>query len=87
MIHLDTRDAGFADAFTFLVDGRREAAADVEELEREAPRLGLGEDPGAEVEGLDVVLGVRALAAHVERRRVCCGSTVAADNLATPHSG
>ena len=29
MIHLDTRDAGFADAFTFLVDGRREAAADV----------------------------------------------------------
>ncbi|AOW23303.1 histidinol dehydrogenase [Sphingomonas melonis TY] len=29
MIHLDTRDAGFADAFTALVDGRREAAADV----------------------------------------------------------
>lgn len=29
MIRLDTRDAGFADAFTFLVDGRREAAADV----------------------------------------------------------
>lgn len=29
MIHLDTRDADFADAFTFLVDGRREAAADV----------------------------------------------------------
>jgi histidinol dehydrogenase len=29
VIHLDTRDAGFADAFTALVDGRREAAADV----------------------------------------------------------
>ncbi len=29
MIHLDTSDAGFADAFTALVDGRREAAADV----------------------------------------------------------
>lgn len=29
MIRLDTRDAGFADAFTALVDGRREAAADV----------------------------------------------------------
>ncbi len=29
MIHLDTRDAGFADAFTVLVEGRREAAADV----------------------------------------------------------
>lgn len=29
MIHLDTRDAGFADAFTALVEGRREAAADV----------------------------------------------------------
>ncbi len=29
MIHLDTSDAGFADAYTALVDGRREAAADV----------------------------------------------------------
>ncbi|WP_271299263.1 histidinol dehydrogenase [Sphingomonas sp. CV7422] len=29
MIRLDTRDAGFADAFTALVDGRREASADV----------------------------------------------------------
>jgi len=29
VIHLDTSDAGFADAFTALVDGRREAAADV----------------------------------------------------------
>jgi len=29
VIHLDTRDAGFADAFTALVDGRREAAAEV----------------------------------------------------------
>ncbi|NYD91535.1 histidinol dehydrogenase [Sphingomonas melonis] len=29
MIRLDTRDAGFADAFTALVEGRREASADV----------------------------------------------------------
>ncbi|MEH3159003.1 MAG: histidinol dehydrogenase [Sphingomonas taxi] len=29
MIRLDTRDAGFADAFTALVEGRRETAADV----------------------------------------------------------
>ncbi|GAA0660430.1 histidinol dehydrogenase [Sphingomonas insulae] len=29
MIRLDTRDAGFVDAFTALVDGRREASADV----------------------------------------------------------
>ena len=45
---------------------RREAAADVEQFEVVAPRLGLVEDAGAKVDRLDVVLGVRALAADVE---------------------
>ena len=50
-----------------VVVGRGESAADVEELELEAPALRLGEHAGAEVEGLDVVLRIRALAADVER--------------------
>ena len=51
-----------------VVVGRGESAADVEELEIEAPALRLGEHAGAEVEGLDVVLRIRALAADVERQ-------------------
>ena len=43
-----------------------EAAADVEQLELEAARPGLGEDAGCQVQGLAVVLHVRALAADVE---------------------
>ena len=49
------------------VVGRGKTAADIEQFEVEASRLRLGEDVGAEVDCLDVVLRVGALAADVER--------------------
>ena len=45
---------------------RGKAAADVEQLEIEAARLGLGEDAGGQVQSLAVVLYVGALATDVE---------------------
>ena len=49
------------------VVGRGKTTADIEQFEVEASRLCLGEDVGAEVNRLDVVLRVGALAANVER--------------------
>ena len=45
---------------------RRKSAADVEELELVAARFRLSEDARGQVQGLDVVLNVRALTADVE---------------------
>ena len=53
------------------------AAADVEQLEIEAARLGLGEDAGGQVQGLDVVLrrwctGCRRGSSGPRPRACCC---------------
>src|SRR5215470_1522226 len=45
---------------------RGKASPDIEQLEIKAPRLGLGEDPGGQMQGLSVVLHVGALAADVK---------------------
>ena len=48
--------------------GRGESTADIEQPEIEAAGFRLGEDAGTEVDRLDVVFGIRALAADVERQ-------------------
>ena len=49
-----------------LVIGNREAAADIQEFESEAARLGLGENSSRHVQGLQIVFRVGTLAADVK---------------------
>src|SRR5262249_44325067 len=49
-----------------IIVGGRDPTADVEQLELKAAALGFGEDSGGQVQRLDIVLHIGALAADVE---------------------